>query len=242
MTSRRSALPVLSTLSVSKPVSKSPLIVTLANARVTPNRLPNPENVGDFYRLRLTSTQARCRPAGCRHHKVMYQRITHACGHMQDHHIDGFAGQRERKVRWLATTQCRSCFVDQKRSERAAAASRDSAAVAHLELPALVGSERQVSWAGTIRAQRLAACMDSEMDVFSVHAASAVQDAKWWIDHRDLAAEELLRAVAQFAPASPKKMALEARPVPDQEPQHLEALSLADGYAVGSSSPLASAS
>jgi hypothetical protein len=127
----------------------------------------------------------------------MYQRITHACGHMQDHHIDGFANQRESKMRWLATTRCRGCFAVQKRSEHAAAAYRDSVAIAHLELPALVGSERQVSWAVTIRVQRLAACIASEIGAFAVRAISTVEDAKWWIDHRNLAAEELLSAVPQ---------------------------------------------
>ncbi|MEC3909548.1 RNA polymerase sigma factor [Sphingobium sp. CR2-8] len=51
MTSRRSALPALSALSVSKPVSKSPLIATSQMQGALLTKSPNHENVGDFYRL-----------------------------------------------------------------------------------------------------------------------------------------------------------------------------------------------
>lgn len=129
----------------------------------------------------------------------MYQRITHACGHMQDHHINGFTNQRERKKRWLASTQCRSCFNTQKQAERADAAAQVGLAIAHLALPALTGTDRQVSWAETIRAQRLAACIASGSNGDIVEAFRAVRDAKWWIDHRELSNEELRSAAPQTA-------------------------------------------
>lgn len=129
----------------------------------------------------------------------MYQRITHACGHMQDHHIDGFTNQRERKMRWLAGTQCRSCFNTQKQAEQADAAAKNSLAIAHLSLPELTGTDRQVSWAESIRAQRLAACIAGGAQGNIVEVLSAVQDAKWWIDHRELSIEELRSAAPQTA-------------------------------------------
>ena len=62
----------------------------------------------------------------------MEQLITHACGHGQIHYLAGFASQQERKARWLRTTKCKTCFLDDKRSEQAEATAGASAAVAHL--------------------------------------------------------------------------------------------------------------
>ena len=124
----------------------------------------------------------------------MEHRIAHACGHEQAHYIPGYPAQQDRKVRWLRTTKCRTCFVDDKRSEEAEAAARNAAAIAHLDLPELVGSDRQVSWATTIRMKRLAAMVaTSSTDGADVNQACiAVTDAKWWIDHRDLTDTDLL--------------------------------------------------
>jgi hypothetical protein len=129
----------------------------------------------------------------------MYQRITHACGHMQDHHIDGFTGQRERKKRWLASTRCRGCFITQKQAEQADAADRSGIAISHLALPPLTGTDRQVSWAEVIRTQRLAACIADASGGDIVEALSAVHDAKWWIDRRELSNEELRSAALETA-------------------------------------------
>ncbi|MBB5713207.1 hypothetical protein [Sphingomonas aerophila] len=124
----------------------------------------------------------------------MEHRIAHACGHEQAHYIPGYPSQQDRKARWLRTTKCRICFVDDKRSEEAEAAARNATAIAHLDLPELVGSGRQVSWATTIRAKRLAAIMAApSIDDASGHQACvAVTDAKWWIDHRDLTDTNLI--------------------------------------------------
>ncbi|KQM52144.1 hypothetical protein ASE69_20230 [Sphingomonas sp. Leaf208] len=86
----------------------------------------------------------------------MEQRIIHACGHEQVHYLTGFDSQQERKVKWLKTTSCRDCFVAEKRAEEAAAAALSNAAISHLDLPPLTGTDRQVSWASTIRTKRLA--------------------------------------------------------------------------------------
>ena len=124
----------------------------------------------------------------------MEQFITHACGHGQAHYLTGFASQQERKARWLQTTKCRTCFIANKQSEQAAAAARDGAATCHLELPPLTGSDRQVAWATTIRAGRLATMVaaDPAVDHDSLQACLAMTDAKWWIDHRNLVDTDLL--------------------------------------------------
>jgi hypothetical protein len=139
---------------------------------------------------------------GVEHHRVMEQIITHACGHEQIHYLSGFDSQQERKARWLKTTKCRMCFVATKQAEQAEAAVRDSAAIAHLDLPLLIGSDRQISWATTLRASRFCALVAhpvTEGDDYQVCAL--INDAKWWIDHRALTDTELLAEAERYAVA-----------------------------------------
>ncbi|RYF12061.1 MAG: hypothetical protein EOO77_18130 [Oxalobacteraceae bacterium] len=136
------------------------------------------------------------------HHRGMGQIITHACGHEQIHYLSGFASQQERKVRWLKTTKCRTCFVAAKQAEQAEAAARDSAAIACLNLPPLIGSDRQIAWATILRAGRLCALTASSGTEESGHqVCAAVVDAKWWIDHRSLSDTELLAEAERHAVA-----------------------------------------
>jgi hypothetical protein len=132
----------------------------------------------------------------------MEYRIAHACGHEQAHYLSGFASQMERKAAWLKTTKCKSCFVAEKRAEQAGATAGASAAIAHLDLPLLSGSDRQTAWASSIRAKRLAAIMvmDPSAGPSDHRACCVITDAKWWIDHRDLSDTDLL-AKAEAATA-----------------------------------------
>ncbi|MDY1010249.1 hypothetical protein [Sphingomonas sp. CFBP9019] len=127
---------------------------------------------------------------------AMEQRIIHACGHEQAHHLTGFDSQQERKAKWLKTTTCRDCFVAEKRAEEVAAAASSSAAVSYLVLPPLTGTDRQISWASTIRTKRLAALTNSNSDA-DCYACLQVTDAKWWIDHRDLTDVDLMAAATK---------------------------------------------
>lgn len=128
----------------------------------------------------------------------MEYRIAHVCGHEQAHYLSGFTGQMDRKAAWLKTTKCKSCFVADKRAEQADAATGDSAAIAHLDLPPLSGSDRQIAWASTIRTKRLASFIAN----FSSNKGSryrhclTITDAKWWIDHRDLSDADLTERAA----------------------------------------------
>jgi len=126
----------------------------------------------------------------------MEQRIIHACGHEQAHHLTGFESQQERKAKWLKTTTCRDCFVAEKRAEEVAAATLSSAAVSHLVLPPLTGTDRQISWASTIRIKRLAALTNQNNDA-DCCACLQVTDAKWWIDYRDLTDVDLVAAATK---------------------------------------------
>jgi hypothetical protein len=122
----------------------------------------------------------------------MGHRITHACGHEQIHILSGYASQQERKAKWLRTTNCQTCFVAEKHFAQGSAAAADGAAIAHLNLTPLVGSDRQAAWATTIRAKRLAAMLLTEPASKLDHSACLrIGNAKWWIDHRDLSDAQL---------------------------------------------------
>ncbi|MDD1449928.1 hypothetical protein NHF48_001565 [Sphingomonas sp. H160509] len=123
----------------------------------------------------------------------MEQRIIHACGHEQAHHLTGYDSQQERKAKWLKTTTCRDCFVAEKRAEEVAAAALSSAAVSHLVLPPLTGTDRQISWASTVRNKWLAALTNSNSDA-DCNACLQITDAKWWIDCRDIGDVDLVAA------------------------------------------------
>ena len=126
----------------------------------------------------------------------MEQWIIHACGHEQAHYLTGFDRQQDRKAKWLKTTICRDCFGAEKRAGEIAAAALRSAAISHLGLPPLTGTDRQISWASTIRTKRLAALINPDSDA-NCYACLQVTDAKWWIDHRDLTDVDLMAAAAQ---------------------------------------------
>lgn len=133
----------------------------------------------------------------------MEQLITHACGHGQIHYHAGFASQQERKARWLRTTKCKTCFLDDKRSEQAEAATCASAAVAHLDLPSFSGSDRQVAWATTIRATRMAALVTRTEGAHDHRPSILVTEAKWWIDRRGLADDDLIAKTGPGTASTP---------------------------------------
>jgi len=123
----------------------------------------------------------------------MERHVTHACGHQQSHYLPGFAGEQDSKARWLARTKCKVCFIATKRATEAAAATEASLALAPLCLPELSGSDRQVSWATSIRSLRLGSMVADLIADDASHGSAwfRVADAKWWIDNRDVAGADL---------------------------------------------------
>jgi len=113
--------------------------------------------------------------------------ITHTCGHTETHHLYGSYADRERKAVWLKTVPCLACKRDSE---------RDAAAAAMSDLPALTGTDKQIAWATTIRADIISRIDDVvakgeaaggvlPQDLAAKIAAVKGQaSASWWIDHR----------------------------------------------------------
>ena len=119
--------------------------------------------------------------------------ITHACGHLQIHHVLGFTQQQLRKVAMLEAAPCDSCRRATRREESLATSGAKSATLAHLALASLSGSPRQVAWAESIRVTRLTSLLaDHENGTpDACRSCAAVAEAKWWIDHRNLPSADL---------------------------------------------------
>lgn len=119
--------------------------------------------------------------------------ITHTCGHTSIYNIVGKVADRDGKVSWLESKPCRDC---ERRAENEKAAATNSAS----GLPALTGSEKQIAWAESIRAEKAQSLTDMRAKLAphagdaQADAAIAVIDAQLtetaasaWIDARSIA-------------------------------------------------------
>jgi hypothetical protein len=142
----------------------------------------------------------------------MQTTITHTCGHTETVQMYGTSKERDSKATWLAGKPCQEC---QRKAQQAQATESAQAQ----RLPALVGSDKQVAWATTIRAELLGkvAAMRKEFeaagrkqnvteDVMSaqmgqfdglVAKLTAQTAASWWIDRRSNSAQSLLKDVGK---------------------------------------------
>lgn len=115
--------------------------------------------------------------------------ITHACGHTEEVNLFGKHADRERKIAYLESIECKDCW------DAAQAAKAHEAG-----LPDLTGSPKQIAWANGIRNRILseaARCIEAHPDwpdtdkwLSELKKETA---ARWWIDHRDVPASVMRR-------------------------------------------------
>lgn len=138
--------------------------------------------------------------------------IKHSCGHTVTHNIVGPEKDRPYQAERLTNRLCSECYRELQRSEAAAATST---------LPALQGSDKQITWATTIRAKFVGSIEAFEVEQEALIAQDAgkhtdaeyqaVRDqlaaakakvfgqaaASWWIDRRSETGQGLLREAAK---------------------------------------------
>lgn len=139
--------------------------------------------------------------------------VTHSCGHTEDVALFGPHRERERKMDWMRSRPCTDCAADSHMTANQQAAAANSAE----GLPSLAGTDKQISWAESIRREKMAeltavvtsihtAASNPDVNTMDVarllEAANAVRaqsSAAWWIDHRRDDAQHLMRLAAQGA-------------------------------------------
>ena len=136
--------------------------------------------------------------------------IVRACGHEAQVKVRGATPARERKLDRERQRICRSCAIEKLRSEAEASAEAG-------ELPALIGTPKQIAWAMTLRHKALA---DAEMhldhlresgqlkgrvgrdtELFEAQKERVLEplkartEAAWWIDRRHEPGSSLLESL-----------------------------------------------
>lgn len=137
-----------------------------------------------------------------------------SCGHVETIQLFGKMTDRDRKIAWLEENGvCTECRKAQKEQERAEATAKAAEKASAENLPELTGSEKQINWALTIRAEKLAkldevynkavAAANGDTDKLA-NAKLQIQafkkvfasftDAKFWIDNRDKDIKTIINA------------------------------------------------
>jgi len=122
--------------------------------------------------------------------------INHTCGHTDRVQLYGSHKARYAEIARRESCVCPDCY----RAEQQAAAQTLTASLP--PMPSLTGSDKQIAWAETIRAN-LACEMRDIVDRAPEATRDQAQacydhvvahtDASWWIDNRDYRAIDLLR-------------------------------------------------
>lgn len=164
--------------------------------------------------------------------------ITYTCGHTDRVNLIGPHRSRERRIATLESGLCFDCY---KTASHAAA--REQAA--ELELPPLVGSEKQIPWAETLRVKQLTALdalveetyrdvdpADPEAEEYrlalrAVEAISNETSAKQWIDWRYDLPIQILRATCRTLLQAPTTAERAACHAAQQQAEADQALALA---------------
>lgn len=137
--------------------------------------------------------------------------ITHICGHNETHQLYGPGKDRTQRAKWLETTLCSDCYKAEQERQKIESAQIAAEENKESGLPALEGTDKQITWAETIRA-KIKAEMDSIISQIvttepqtSEQTQSkewAIEDAKiilrqkkaaYWIDNRGMTARSLLK-------------------------------------------------
>lgn len=78
--------------------------------------------------------------------------ITRACGHTETVQIAGPVAGRDRRAEYEAKKLCYDCYRAEQAKKRSAESQAAAEAAKASGLPALIGSQKKIAWAETIRA------------------------------------------------------------------------------------------
>jgi hypothetical protein len=121
-------------------------------------------------------------------------RITHTCGHDQEHYIIGeYAADYDRRAAVLSRRTCDRCWG----RSAALTVAAEHAATSGLIPAGLYGSAKQIAWTETIRAKCLSRVQ--QYDHQAAASLASVSEAKWWIERRSEPDAGLIAAVSELS-------------------------------------------
>lgn len=121
--------------------------------------------------------------------------VTYTCGHEATIQLFGKHKDREWRLQYEERKLCPDCYLEKLRKEREEENRKAAEAAKEQELPQLVGSEKQIAWAETIRQKFLDKLSDLlthlKSEIAADPACSKTIDSfygetssRWWIDNR----------------------------------------------------------
>ena len=136
----------------------------------------------------------------------MKYEISYSCGHQEDVRLYGSRKDRESRADWLANGICSKCYKAEQEAKRQAESAAAAVANSEMGLPKLVGSDKQIAWAESIRKEilsdmpRLNEVVGKNLDKPGAKEYCELRaellgqtSAGWWIDHRNESLIQMLR-------------------------------------------------
>lgn len=128
--------------------------------------------------------------------------VNYSCGHKGTVNLVGKYVEREKKIEWMQQGVCPDCYKAQQTAKREAENKAAVVAAADAGLPALKGSEKQISWANSIRADLITGLEKIRTLAIEANQPQAIIDiidgiinndaAKFWIDNRGYTPKQIV--------------------------------------------------
>lgn len=138
---------------------------------------------------------------------MAWQTVNYSCGHAERQQFYGKHTDRDQKQAWMERGVCPDCYRTQKEQERQQENERAANLTNEIGFNALSGSEKQISWAQSIR-QKAYESMVAEGKphatlgwALMISLINLETSAKWWIDNRTTSWSTLFRMIGANYPA-----------------------------------------
>lgn len=128
--------------------------------------------------------------------------VNYSCGHKGTVNLVGKYVEREKKIEWMQQGVCPDCYKAQQAAKREAENKAAAVAAADAGLPALKGSEKQINWANSIRADLITGLEKIRTLAIEANQPQAIIDiidgiinndaAKFWIDNRGYTPKQIV--------------------------------------------------
>ena len=128
--------------------------------------------------------------------------VNYSCGHKGTVNLVGKYVEREKKIEWMQQGVCPDCYKAQQTAKREAENKAAAVAAADAGLPALKGSEKQINWANSIRAELIAGLEKIRTLAIEANQPQAIvgtidaiinnDSAKFWIDNRGYTPKQIV--------------------------------------------------